>query len=81
MINDTAPWLGWFGVVFAAGLCAWLGLARRELPLWLGVVSAIALAIPTLVMAASGAVAIAGPVWLGVASVGLALRRARESPP
>ena len=23
MINDTAPWFGWWGVIFAAALCAW----------------------------------------------------------
>jgi len=74
VINDTAPGFGWFGVIFAAALVAWMGLVQRALPRWLGAVSALAALVPLGVMVATGAVAIAGligPLWLVVASVGL----------
>jgi hypothetical protein len=76
IINDTAPWFGWLGVVLAAGLVAWLAFSSRSLPRWIGVVSAVAVLPPVGIMVASGAVAIAGvvgPLWLVVASAGLAL--------
>jgi hypothetical protein len=76
VINDTAPWFGWLGVIFAAALYAWLSLRRRVVPLWIGIVSAIAVLPPLGVMLATGAVAIAGvvaPAWLLVASLGLAV--------
>ncbi len=77
MINDKAPWFGWWGVVAAAAACGWLAFTFRVLPLWLGVVSALAVAVPVVIMAVSGSVALAGltgPVWLGVASLVVALR-------
>lgn len=77
VINDTAPWFGWFGVIFAAALCAWLGIRQRAVPLWIGIVSGLAALVPVGIMLASGAVAIAGlvgPLWLLVASGALALR-------
>ncbi|MDQ3874563.1 MAG: hypothetical protein M3322_03280, partial [Actinomycetota bacterium] len=80
-INDTAPWFGWFGVIFAAVLCAWLGLRQRALPLWIGALSAIAALIPVAIMVVSGAVAIAGligPLWLLIASVGLSFSAGTE---
>lgn len=82
IINDTAPWFGWWGVLLAAGLVAWASFTRRLVPVWLGVLSVVAVALPLLVMALTGAVAIAGltgPVWLTVASVTVALRGLAES--
>jgi hypothetical protein len=78
VINDTAPWFGWWGVLIAAALSAWVGLRLRLLPRWLGAVSAVAVLGPLAIMATSGAVAIAGligPLWLVVASAATALRR------
>ncbi|MGH3464096.1 MAG: hypothetical protein ACRDP9_21730 [Kribbellaceae bacterium] len=77
MIHDTAPWFAWWGVVIAAGLLAWLSFTRRVVPLWLGVFSAVAVVPPVLIMALTGAVAIAGligPIWLAAASVVVAVR-------
>jgi hypothetical protein len=48
VINDNAPWIGWWGVVLAAGACAWLALARRRLPFVLGLLSAIVVVSPAI---------------------------------
>jgi hypothetical protein len=83
MINDAAPWFGWWGVVFAAALCAWLAFSLRLLSLWLGIFSALAVAIPLGVMAFTGAVALAGvvgPVWLLATSAAVALRGIADPP-
>lgn len=77
IVHDTAPWFAWWGVLMVAALVAFMSLAGQEFPRWLGVVSIAALAMPTAVMAGSGAVAAAGfvgPVWLVVFSVLVALR-------
>lgn len=83
MINDTAPWFGWWGVVFAAAFCAWAAFSLRLLPLWLGVVSSVAVAIPVAVAATTGALALAGtigPAWLAAASAAVALRGLADLP-
>ncbi len=77
VINDNAPWVGWWGVVVAAGAVAWIALVRRRLPIVLGIVSAAALLLPIGVVLGIGAAAtagITGPVWLVMASGWLALR-------
>ncbi len=77
VINDNAPWVGWWGVVVAAGACAWIALVRRRLPVVLGILSALALLLPVVVLFGIGAAATAGltgPVWLAIASGWLALR-------
>lgn len=78
VMNDTAPWHAWWGVLFAAAFIAVTSLRSRALPLWLGVLAAVAVLLPLGIAIVSGAVAIAGligPVWLVVASVAIALRR------
>lgn len=77
IVHDTAPWFAWWGVLMMAALVAFMSLAGQGFPRWLGVLSIAALAMPTAVMAGSGAVAAAGfigPVWLVVFSVLVALR-------
>ena len=77
IVHDTAPWFAWWGVLMMAALVAFMSLAGQGFPRWLGVLSIAALAIPTAVMAGSGAVAAAGfigPVWLVVFSVVVAQR-------
>jgi hypothetical protein len=81
MVNDTAPYLGWWGVLVAAAAFAWLALVERVLPLWLGAVSALAILAPTAILVASGATALAGtaaPIWLVVASVAAFAYRSLE---
>lgn len=81
VINDNAPWVGWWGVVVAAGACAWIALVRRRLPIVLGILSALAMVLPIAVLLGIGAAAtagITGPVWLVIASGWLAVRGARS---
>ena len=76
VVHDTAPWFAWWGVLMVAALVAFVSLAGQEFPRWLGVVSIVALAMPMLVMAGSGAVAAAGfvgPIWLAAFSTVVAL--------
>jgi len=72
VINDNAPWVGWWGVLFAAAAVAWLSVRRRgSLPMWLGLVGALIVLHSTVVLIGIGAVAIAGltgPIWLILAS-------------
>jgi hypothetical protein len=80
-LNDTAGWYAWWGVIIAAGFCAWLGLRERILPIWLALVAVLAVLPPLLAMLLTGAVAIAGltgPLWM--IALGLALTLRRELP-
>jgi hypothetical protein len=77
MLHDTAPWFAWWGAVAAAALCVVLAFRSRALPRWLGVLSALAVLPPLVVVGTSGAVAGAGfttPIWLAVASLTVAWR-------
>jgi len=77
MLHDTAPWFAWWGVLLVAALFVALAFKSRVVPPWLGVISALVLLPPIVVMAGSGAVAGAGfvaPLWLAVASITVALR-------
>ncbi len=75
VFNDNAPWVGWWGVLFAAGAASWLAFRQRgTLPIWLGVLGVLILLHSVVVMVGTGAVAIAGltgPVWLAVSSIWL----------
>ena len=76
IVHDTAPWFAWWGVLMVAALVAFMSLAGQGFPRWLGVLSIAALAMPTAVMAGSGAVAAAGfvgPIWLAAFSTLVAL--------
>ncbi len=83
MVHDTAPWFAWWGVLMAAALAVVLAFRSRVLPRWLGVVSALALVPPLVVMVGSGAVAGAGfvaPLWLALASVVVGVRGLPAAP-
>ncbi|MCK9903199.1 hypothetical protein MXD63_24445 [Frankia sp. Cpl3] len=78
MLNDFGPFIGYLGVVVAAGAVAWLSLRDRLVSRWLGLVSLIP---PVAVLFMSGVLSIAGfpgivgPIWLIVAFAGLSLDR------
>jgi hypothetical protein len=82
VLNDFGPFIGWLGVVVAAGAMVVLGLKARAVPRWIGVVSVI----PVLGVLAMGlGVGVAGfpgmvgPLWLIVTFGALALRRTTGS--
>lgn len=80
MLNDFGTYLGWLGVAVAAGAVAWLGFRSRLVSIWLAVVSllpVLAVIGMSLGLAIAGYAGILGPVWLVVASAGLALGRQR----
>jgi hypothetical protein len=80
MLNDFGTFLGWLGVVVAAGAVAWLGLRSRLLSVWLAVVSLIpplVVLVMGLVVGIAGFQGIVAPIWLIVAFAGLALGKHR----
>lgn len=82
MIDDLAPFFAWWGVVVAGAGAAWLSLRDRLLPKWIGVVSALAFIAPVAFLAITGLTGFAGvpgPLWLIVASAGVACLRSAET--
>jgi hypothetical protein len=79
MLNDSAPYFAWWGVVVAAAGVAWLALRERLVVRWVGAVSVLAVLVAFVWLALTGLTdfgGIVGPVWFILASVGLARRRA-----
>jgi len=79
MLNDSAPYFAWWGVIVAAAGVAWLAFRERLVVRWVGVVSVLAVLATFGWLAATGLTdfgGVAGPAWLVLASIGLALRRA-----
>lgn len=79
MLNDSAPYFAWWGVVVAAAGVAWLAFRERLVVRWVGAVSVLAVVAAFVWLAATGLTdfaGIVGPVWLILASVGLLRRRA-----
>jgi hypothetical protein len=81
MLNDFGPFIGWLGVVVAAGATVVLGVRERAVPRWIGFVSAIPV-LGVLAAGLGGGVAgfpgIVGPLWMIVTFGALALRRPTE---
>ncbi|GIH44549.1 hypothetical protein Mco01_75490 [Microbispora corallina] len=80
MLNDFGSYLGWLGVIVAAGAVAWLGFRSRLVSIWLAVVSLLpplAVLGMSLGLSIAGYAGIVGPVWLVVASAGLVLGKQR----
>ena len=79
ILNDSAPYFAWWGVIIAAAGVAWLAFRERLVVRWVGVVSVLAVLAAFAWLAATGLTdfgGVVGPVWLALASLGLALRRA-----
>jgi hypothetical protein len=78
VLNDFGAWIGWLGVVVAAGAVAWMGLRERTVSRWIGVVSLLPVLQTTLMvvgLGVPGVPALLGPLWLVVAGLGLAFGR------
>ena len=79
MINDLAPFFAWWGVAVAAAGVAWLAFRERLVVRWVGAVSVVAALAPLAFLMATGLTGFAGvvtPLWLVLASIGVARRRA-----
>ena len=78
MLNDFGPFIGWLGVVVAAGAMVALGLKERAVPRWIGFVSVIpvlAVLVTSLGTGVAGFPGMVGPLWMIVTFGALALRR------
>lgn len=74
VLTDFGPWIGWLGVVVAAGAIAWMGLKERSVSRWIGIVSVVPVLQTTLMVIAigvPGVPALLAPLWLVVAGLGL----------
>ncbi|ADP84119.1 hypothetical protein [Pseudofrankia inefficax] len=80
MLNDFGPFIGYLGVVVAAGAVAWLSLRDHLVSRWLGLVSLIppvAVAFMSCGLSIAGFPGMVGPIWLIVAFAGLSLGKHR----
>lgn len=78
MLNDFGPFIGWLGVVVAAGAMVVLGVKERAVPRWIGFVSIIpvlAVLVVGLGAGVAGFPGMVGPLWMIVTFGALALRR------
>ena len=78
VLNDFGSFIGWLGVVIAAGAIAVMGLRERSVPRWLGVVAVLPVLQTTLMVAGMGVPgvpALLGPAWLVVTGLGLYVSR------
>jgi hypothetical protein len=78
LLTDFGAFLGWLGVVVAAGAVAWMSLRERTVSRWIGVVSVLPVLQTTLMvvgMGVPGVPALLAPLWLLVVGLGLALGR------
>lgn len=79
MLNDSAPYFAWWGVIVAAAGVAWLAFRERLVVRWVGAVSVLAVLAAFTWLVLTGLTdfgGVVGPAWLVLASIGLALRRA-----
>ena len=78
LLNDFGTFIGWLGVVIAAGAVAWMGLRERTVARWLGAFSVLPVLLVTAMVAGAGVAGfpgLLGPVWLVVVGLGLAFGR------
>jgi hypothetical protein len=75
VLNDFGSFIGWLGVLVAAGAVAWMALRERTVARWIGVVSVILVTLPVagiLVASVPGLPAMGGIPWMIVTFTGLA---------
>ncbi|MGH8890676.1 MAG: hypothetical protein ACRDV3_13095 [Acidothermaceae bacterium] len=80
VLNDFGAFIGWLGVVIAAGAIAWLGLRDKVVATWLAVLSIVpvlAVLVMSLGLSVAGYPGIVGPVWLILAGAALTFGRHR----
>jgi hypothetical protein len=78
VLSDFGAWIGWAGVVVAAGAVAWMALRERTVSRWLGWVSLLPIVQSILMVGLMGVVgtpALLAPLWLVVLGLGLAFGR------
>jgi hypothetical protein len=74
VLNDFGAWIGWLGVVIAAGAVVVMGLRERSVSRWIGAVALLPVIQTTLMVAGMGVPgvpALLGPAWLVVTGLGL----------
>ncbi|UGQ14544.1 hypothetical protein LO772_13715 [Yinghuangia sp. ASG 101] len=74
MLNDFGSFIGWLGVLIAAGAVTWMSLRERTISPWLGWLSALLTALPAigfLVMSVPGLPGITMPAWMLITFLGL----------
>ncbi|GAA2516565.1 hypothetical protein GCM10010423_05110 [Streptomyces levis] len=74
MLNDFGGYIGWLGVVVAAGAVAWMALRERTISRWIGWFSLLPVLAVVLFAGLTGLPGfqgVVGPVWLLVTSLGL----------
>jgi hypothetical protein len=82
VLNDFGAFIGWLGVVIAAGAVAWMAFRERTVSRWIGAVSLV----PVLAVTAfavltglPGFPGMVGPLWMVVAFAGLAFGKSTIS--
>jgi hypothetical protein len=74
MLNDFGSFIGWLGVVVAAGAVAWMAFRERTVSRWIGVVSLLPVIQTTVMVLGLGVPGVQGllaGIWLFVAGLGL----------
>lgn len=74
VLNDFGAWIGWLGVVIAAGAIVVMGLRERTVSRWIGAFAVLPVLQTTLMVAGlgvPGVPALLGPIWLVVTGLGL----------
>jgi hypothetical protein len=82
VLNDFGSYIGWLGVVVAAGAVAWMAFRERTVSRWIGAVSVVPVLAVTAFAAGTGLPGfpgVVGPLWMVVAFAGLAFGRSTVS--
>ena len=82
LLSDFGGFIGWLGVVVAAGAVAWMGLRERTVSRWIGVFSLLPVIGTTAMVVGMGVPGVPGmyaPLWLVVVGLGLAFGKSTVS--